>query len=84
VGELRNLFLNGANDFIVGVPDRDHTDARTKVGELVAINVNQGGSVGSVDVDRKGRSNTVRNLFEALGMEFLGLRPWNGGYDFAL
>jgi hypothetical protein len=84
VGQLGNLLLNGCYDSVIRVTYGHNTYASTQVGELVAIDVDEGGSVRAVNVDRQGRSNTMRNRFEALGMKFLRLRARNSSDDFAL
>jgi tRNA A37 threonylcarbamoyladenosine dehydratase len=59
VGELRYLLLNGCDYCVIGVTDGDYTDARAEVGELVAVDIDQGCTVCSVNVNRQCGSNAV-------------------------
>jgi hypothetical protein len=80
VSELLNLLDDGINYLLVGVTYGHNTNTASKINQLVAVNVDQDGAVGALDVYRKQSANTVTYFLKLLFMQFLGLGSWDGGH----
>jgi len=51
VREGRHLRTHGVDEFRHGVTDARHGDARAEVQDLIAVDVDENGALGTVDVD---------------------------------